>query len=379
MLTSAIEIRGFCDRKFDLVREAFVTNFRDHGEIGASVSVISGGMLVVDLWAGWRDIAGTKPWQRDTIVNFWSSTKGINAICFAMLVDRGLASYEDKISEHWSAFGAAGKQDITIGMLLANQAGVCAFLEPATIEDLLSGERAAARLAAQAPIWEPGTAAGYHGQTLGVLSTALFERIEGRSIKRFVREEIAGPFGLDLSIGLAPNDEHRVAEMQPIPALDMSKFDPSNIAQYKALGNPGTPGSLSNDARWYAADLPSANGFGNARALAHLYDLLLRPAPDGRVLVSNEAIAEAARCRFEGVDLVKGCFTRWSAGFWLNPGENLYGPNPEAFGFSGWGGSFGLVDPVADIAASYTMNRMSDQFELNPRRRGLINAVFEAL
>jgi CubicO group peptidase (beta-lactamase class C family) len=162
------------------------------------------------------------------------------------------------------------------------------------------------------------------------------------------------------------------------PALDISKFDPSNIAQCKALGNPGTSGSLSNDARWYAADLPSANGFGNARALAHLYDLLLRPAPDGRVLVSNEAIAEAARCRFEGVDLVKGCFTRWSAGFWLNPGENLYGPNPEAFGFSGWGGSFGLVDPVADIAASYTMNRMSDQFELNPRRRGLINAVFKA-
>ncbi len=374
----AIDLQGCCSPKFDRIRDAFMGNFREHGEIGADFALLVGGEVVADLWAGSRDIARTKPWTRETITNVWSSTKGINGTCFAMLVDRGLASYEDKVNLYWPEFGAAGKQDITIGMLLSHQAGLSGFTTPATITDLLSGEVAAGRLAAQAPIWEPGTTSGYHGMTLGILATALFARIEGRSIKQFVAEEIAEPFGLDLSIGLKPGDEDRVAEMLPVPSLDTSSLVKSNIAQQAAFANPDTPGSLSNDAAWRAADLPAANGFANARALAGMYNLLLRPRTDGKVLVGRDTVAQATRCRFEGVDIVKGSFTRWSAGFWLNPGK-LYGPNHEAFGHSGWGGSFGFADPVADLAVAYTMNRMSDQFERDPRRRGLIDAVYAAL
>jgi CubicO group peptidase (beta-lactamase class C family) len=159
----------------------------------------------------------------------------------------------------------------------------------------------------------------------------------------------------------------------------MTTFDPSNVAQFKAFGNPQTPGSLSNDPRWYAADLPSANGFGNARALAQMYDLTWRPNKAGQRLVSRDAIALAAECRFADLDIVKGVFTRWSAGFWLNPDRYMYGPNERAYGFSGWGGSFGFADPVADLSAGYTMNKMSDQFDADPRRRGLINAVYASL
>jgi CubicO group peptidase (beta-lactamase class C family) len=376
--TSAIELQGCCASKFARVRDAFITNFREHGEIGADFALIVGGEVVADLWAGSRDVARTKPWTRRTITNIWSSTKGINGTCFAMLVDRGLASYEDKVSQYWPEFGAAGKQDITVGMLLAHQAGLSGFTTPATIADLLSGEVAAGRLAAQAPIWEPGTTSGYHGMTLGILATALFARIEGRSIKRFVAEEIAEPFGLDLSIGVEAGDEDRVAEMLPTAALDTSSFDHFNVAQHAAFTNPETPGSLSNDTAWRAADLPAANGYSNARALAGMYGLLLRPRADGKVLVAKNAVAQATRCRFNGIDSVKGTFTRWSAGFWLNPGK-LYGPNLEAFGHSGWGGSFGFADPVAEVAVAYTMNRMSDQFERDPRRRGLIDAVYASL
>jgi CubicO group peptidase (beta-lactamase class C family) len=376
--TSAIELHGSCASKFARVQDAFITNFREHGEIGADFALIVGGEVVADLWAGSRDVARTKPWTRRTITNIWSSTKGINGTCFAMIVDRGLASYEDKVSQYWPEFGAAGKQDITIGMLLAHQAGLSGFTTPATIADLLSGEVAAGRLAAQAPIWEPGTTSGYHGMTLGILATALFARIERRSIKRFVAEEIAEPFGLDLSIGVEPGDEDRVAEMLPTAGLDTSSLDHFNVAQHAAFTNPETPGSLSNDAAWRAADLPAANGYGNARALAGMYGLLLRPRADGKALVAKNAVAQATRCRFKGIDSVKGTFTRWSAGFWLNPGK-LYGPNLEAFGHSGWGGSFGFADPIAEVAVAYTMNRMSDQFERDPRRRGLIDAVYASL
>jgi CubicO group peptidase (beta-lactamase class C family) len=212
--------------------------------------------------------------------------------------------------------------------------------------------------------------------TLGVLATALFARIEGRSVKQFVAEELAGRYGLDLSIGLAPHAE--VAEMLAVPALDPAALDRTNAAQYSAFTNPPTPGSLSNDLRWQAADLPSANGYANARALAGLYDLLIHPRADGRRLVSPETLAQATACRFDGDDLVKGVYTRWSAGFWLNQ-NGLYGPNLESFGHSGWGGSFAFADPVAGLAVAYTMNRMSDQFELDPRRRGLIDAAYACL
>lgn len=348
-----------------------------HDEIGARVTLIVRGQMVVDLWGGSCDLAGSRPWTDRTIVNIWSSTKGILGTCFAMIVDRGLASYEDKVSRYWPDFAAAGKEDVTIGMLLAHQAGVCAFVEPATVDDLLSGERAAARLQAQAPLWQPGTTAGYHGMTLGVLATKLFALIEGRPIRQFVAEEIAAPFGLDLSIGVTPANVERVAEVAPV-VLDTSSLDRSNLAQVLAFTNPQVPAELSNDARWYAADLAAANGFAHARALAEMYDLLLPDRPDGKHLASPATLSRATQCRFADIDLVKGLFTRWGAGYWLNPGE-IYGPNLEAFGHSGWGGSFGFADPVAGLAFAYTMNRMSDQFDADPRRKLLINAVYSAL
>jgi CubicO group peptidase (beta-lactamase class C family) len=375
MTTALLDLNGHCSPRFAPLRDAFLGNFAEDREIGARITLIVAGETVVDLWAGWSDPARSTPWTQDTIVAVWSATKGILATCFAMIVDRGLASYDDKVSRYWPEFAAVGKENVTIGMLLAHQAGLSGFTEPASVEDLISGARAAARLAAQAPQWEPGTAAGYHGMTLGVLATELLARIDGRSIRQFVAEEIAGPYGLDLSVGLASSDIGRVAKMQPT-VFDTSGIDKADRIPYLAFNNPVVPATLSNDPCWYAADLPSANGYAHAQALARMYDLLLHPGP--KPLVRAETLARATACRFEGVDLVKGFFQRWSAGFWLNPGE-IYGPNLQAFGFSGWGGSFGFADPVADVAFAYTMNRMSDQFDADPRRRNLIGAVYAAL
>ena len=377
MTMNLFEIEGRCAPEFEKVREAFIRNFSEFGEVGADCALFVDGELVLDLYGGARNTAGD-PWMQNTIVNVWSSTKGIAAAAFAMLVDRGLASYEDPVSRHWPEFGQAGKQAVTIGQLLSHQAGLSGFRTPTTLEELLSGEAAASRLAAQVPLWEPGAFAGYHAQTIGVLATALFRRIEGRSLKQFVSDEIARPFGLDLQIGLAPSDRNRVAETIENEGLDPSMIDRDDEIRFTAFANPLTPSWLSNDPTWQAADFPAANGYTNSRALAGFYNLMLGTSADGRRLVGQDALAEAIKCRFEGIDRCKGDFHRWSAGFWLNH-SNLYGRHLATFGHSGWGGSFGFGDPVAKVAFAYTMNKMSSEFETNPRRRGTIDALYACL
>lgn len=375
--TREVALQGFCAPKFEGLRAAFLRNFQELGEVGASYAVFVGGELVADLWGGWKDFAGTIPWERDTIACVWSASKGVGATCIAMLVDRGLCSYEDKVSKYWPEFAAEGKGDITIGMLVSHQAGITGFTTPATMADLLAGEPAAQRLAAQAPIWPPGTASGY-SNVVGILLTALFKRIEGRSLKQFVAEELRGVFGLDLSVGVGPKDAGRVADLLDGELMDALGTVPMKNDAQRALHNPPLRGDVANTAAWKAADIVAANGFCNGRGLASMYSMLMFPGPDGRRLVGPDTLAEATRMWFDGIDLVRGVRRPWAAGFLLNE-ERVWGPNPEAFGHGGWGGAFGLADPTTGVAIGYAMNRMSDQMDLNPRRRGLIEAVFAAL
>lgn len=375
---ATIGVSGSWTPKFEGVVRAFETNLRDHGEVGAAFSLVVGGETVVDIWGGWRDGARTQRWDRDTIVNVWSSTKGLNATCFAMLVDRGLIAYSDPVSRYWPEFAAAGKAEITIGMLLSHQAGLCGFTTPARVEDLYGGEVAAARLVAQAPLWPPGTASGYHAISMGVLSPALFRRIEGRSITEFVAQEIAGPFKLDIAIGLPASDVSRAAEMLAPASMSTANVGAGTPAQFAAMRNPPLSPLLPNSTGWRAAELPSANGFSNARALAGLYGNLLPSRSGARRLISPETLAKATAPQIEGIDLVLGGPSRWAAGFLLNA-HGVYGPNPNAFGHSGWGGSFGFADPKAGLAAGYSMNQMGEQLQGDPRAMSLIEAVYAAL
>lgn len=299
-MAMTVEISGRCDERFAAVREAFEENFTERGDVGAAVSLILAGETVVDLRGGWRDAARTCPWEADTVVNLWSTTKGVGAICFAMLADRGLMSYEDRVADHWPAFGANGKDRITIGMLLSHQAGLSGFDTPAAVEDLLAGDAAADRLAAQAPLWEPGSGSGYHAISIGILATALFERIEGRSLKAFVRDEISGTLGLDVALGLAPAENRRRAEIIAPPELSSADIGQLTAPQIAALANPPLAPLLPNDPAWRAADLASANGHSNAAALARLYAHFYRGG------VGKATLASATQARIEGVDLVLG-------------------------------------------------------------------------
>ncbi|MBA3941079.1 MAG: esterase [Sphingopyxis sp.] len=371
-MTITTPVAGSCAPRFAPVRDAFAANFADRGDIGAALCLVVGGEPVVDLVGGWRDAARTAAWQADTLVNLWSTTKGIGAIAFAMLVDRGLLAYDDPVARHWPEFAVNGKEAVSVGMLLSHQAGLCGFTGPATVADLLSGAPAADRLAAQAPLWEPGSASGYHAISIGILATALFERIEGRSLKAFVREELAEALGLDVSIGLEPGRDGRRAEMIAPPELSSDTIGSLTPPQIAALANPPLDPLLPNDPAWRAADLASANGHSNAGALARLYARFA----DG--LVGPATLAAATAPRTDGVDLVLGLPARWAAGFLTNS-DGIYGPNTAAFGHSGWGGSFAFADPAAGLALSYTMNRMGTQLRDDPRDVALIEAVYSCL
>jgi CubicO group peptidase (beta-lactamase class C family) len=377
MKSGNIVVHGYCAPEYERLREAFVNNFRHLGEVGASFAVTARGQLVADLWAGWKDMSATVPWQRDTIACIWSTSKGLGGVCFAMLVDRGLASLDDKVSKYWPEFAANGKGELTIGMLLSHQSGITGFDTDVTLEELFAGEPSAQRLAAQAPLWPIGTASGY-SNVIGIMATALFKRIEGRSIQRFVAEELKGSFGLDISVGVSPDDRHRVASMLTKKKMDSRNAVPSLTEAQHGLQNPPLTSDVADTPEFQRADLIAMNAFSNARGLASMYGLLLNPGKDGRMLAGSIAVEEASKLRVDGIDKVRGIRRPWAAGFLRNV-DNCWGPNPQAFGHGGWGGSFGFADPAADVSVGYVMNMMSDQMDANPRRRALVDAVYETI
>ena len=371
--TAEVTIAGDCISQFAKVRDAFAANFAHNDELGASFSVTLGGKVVVDLHGGWADPARTRVWRGDTVVNVWSTTKGVHATCYAMAADRGLFSYDQPVADFWPEFAANGKAEVTVGQLLSHQAGLCGFTTPASEPELLE-DGAAARLAAQAPLWEPGSASGYHALSIGILGTELFRRIEGRSIKQFVAEEIAGPLGLDFTVGLPAGQEHRCAQLVPPPA---SPVDPASFtkAQIAALGNPPLRAGFAMTPEWRAADLASANGHGTARALASIYAKLIAPE-DG--LVSPATLAKATAQQIRNVDLVLGIECDWAAGF-LRNSSGVFGPVAATFGHTGWGGSFAFADPEQGITMAYTMNRMDANLRDDARAKALIGAVYASL
>ncbi|WP_219893503.1 serine hydrolase domain-containing protein [Aquisediminimonas profunda] len=370
-------IQGKAAPGFELVRQAFLANFSERSDIGAAVALVIDGELVVDLWGGVADPALGRPWQADTLANVWSTTKGVTAACFAMLAERGQIDYDAPVAKYWSEFGAAGKENVTVGMLLSHQAGLCGFRNPATIEDFYDAERAAARLAAAEPFWEPGTQSGYHAITIGFLATALFRRAEGRTIKQFVKDEFGD---LDIHIGLPEERTQSAATMLAPPELSSTGMvgEPTE-AQLAAMANPIIDPLLPNTDAWRAAEIPSANGFATARGLAKLYGALAGSGDlDGRQLVSRKTIATATDEQIRGMDAILSIPASWGCGF-LRNSDGVYGPNEGAFGHSGWGGSFAFADPTCKLGLAYTMNRMGTDLMGDPRNVALVDSVYASL
>jgi CubicO group peptidase (beta-lactamase class C family) len=374
-----MKIGGHVEPGFEKVREAFERNLIDGHEIGASFAAFRGGRPLVNLWGGFRDRAGTDPWQADTLVNVWSTTKGIAAICCAILVDRGRLDYTAPVARYWPEFGRHGKENVTVAMLLSHQAGLCATREPVTYVDFYDPDKINALLLDQEPIFEPGSASGYHAVTFGPLVGELVRRVAGKSLGTFLRDEVTEPRKADFYIGLPESEDHRVAELIRPPAGAAVRFAGGEVQQL-GLGNPKDDPERPNDRAWRAAEIPSVNGQGNAAGLARIYAVLAHGGEaDGTRLLSRETIEEASAPQIAGADLVLGVPMHWGCGFIRNELGVLYGPNQSSFGHTGYGGSFGYADLEADIGVGYAMNRMGLNLIGDPRTVGLIQALYASL
>ena len=381
-------VQGHCDPDFAAVRAAFEENFRDRGELGAAVCVVENGETVVDLWAGWADAARTRPWERDTLVNVWSTTKGPAALCVHILADRGLLDLDAPVARYWPEFADAGKDSVLVRHLLSHRAGLAGLREPHSLEQLYDWELTTRRLAGTEPWWEPGTQSGYHALTYGFLVGELVRRVSGVLPSEFLEREVTGPLGIDFTIGLPEKETGRVAELVHPPAASSSEqaaiFSQLAPVAIAALTNPLVGADDANSARWRAAELPALNGHGTARAIAALYGVFARHGAYGtRRILSPEAVERAREGQGACRDLVLGAGfeaeTEVALGLWLSGQNESYGPNPRALGHDGFGGSCGLADPEAGISLGYVMNRMGPHIADDPRKMALIDALYSVL
>jgi CubicO group peptidase (beta-lactamase class C family) len=371
-------IHGLCPPRFAAVRAAFEANFSAGLELGARFAFAVEGEIVVDLIGGWADRAQTKPFAEDTLTPVFSTTKALAAFMIARLVGQGRLDYRQRVADLWPEFGQAGKADVTIEQLLSHQAGLCGLPGPMAPGDWFDWDGVCARLAAMTPLWPPGTASGYHPVTFGYLAGEIFRRADGRTLGTALREDVAGPLGLDLWIGLPESEDHRVADVRRPPTMpDLGPItEPKRLAFFTKWASPGGRG----DAAWRRAEIPSANGHATAPALALLMAALAGDAEArGARLLAPGVATEAARQRIAGDDLVLPYRMSWGAGFICNEGLGIYGPGRETFGHSGWGGSCAFADPERGLSGAYVMNRQSAELIADARARRLIEAAYASL
>ncbi len=378
---TAINISGECETAYASVADAFETNFKEHGDIGASFCVYQDGEKVVDLWGGHADADRSRPWEKDTLVNVWSTTKGMMALCVARLADQGRLDVGRPVAHYWPEFGANGKEQVTVAQLFSHQAGLCGPDHEISREVLLDTDRLGALLAAQKPQWSIGERSGYHALSIGPLGDCLFKRASGKSVGEYFRDEIAGPCGIDFHMGLPDSQEGRVAEIVHDGNPQAGGAENYNAYEKRAIQNAPLSPYLANERAWRAQGTPSAGGQGNARSVATVYSALATDRTlNGIELVSEEALNRATSIQIENEDLVLKLPMSWGIGFGINKLMHIYGPNPNAFGHHGWGGSFGFADPERGLGVSYTMNYMREPVDApDPRVMGLIQAVFSSL
>ncbi len=380
-------IDGECESRFAAVRDTFARSF-ETGEVGAALAVTIAGRPVIDLWGGHRDAARRQPWTRDTLVNVYSTTKGMTALCANRLAERGRLDLDAPVARYWPEFAAGGKQQVLVRWLLSHQAGVAALREDVPLAKRFDWSFWTEALAAEAPWWEPGSQHGYHALSFGHLVGEVVRRVDGRSLGNFFRQEFSEPLGLDFHIGLAEQDDARVAELlaaPPSPPGAPSLFaaarkQPRSLVG-RVFGNPTIEVGDVNTRAWRAAEIPAINGHGTARGLARIYGALASGGVLDRVQVlSPGQIARANSEQAMGLDAVlKPLHSRFGLGFMLTQPMIPFGPNPRSFGHPGFGGSIAFADPDAQLGFAYTMNQLQTGLGGDARGFALIGALYAAL
>jgi CubicO group peptidase (beta-lactamase class C family) len=398
-----VPLHGHCDSRFENVRKVFAEQLESGKEVGASIAFVLDGEPVVDLWGGFMGKAGSpdaeREWERDTLVNTYSTTKGMTAICAHRLVEQGRLDLDAPVAEYWPEFAAAGKETLPVRWLLSHQAGMPAIRRTLPPEALFDWDAMCAALAEQEPWWKPGSRHGYHPLTFGHLVGEVIRRIDGRSVGRMFREDVAGPLEAEFHIGFDASLDDRVADIigslappktgpgepkitikGPLADFMRDMTDPTTLVG-KAFNNPKMAPDTVNSREWRAAEIPAANGHGTASALARIYGVLARGGElNGVRILEAESIDRAREEQASGPDATLGGMPmRYGLGFMLRTDFMPLSPSPNAFGHPGAGGSIGLADPDARVGFGYVMNRMQMGLVGGPTAFAVLGAFFEAL
>lgn len=382
-----MEPGGTCEPRFAPVREAFARNFTERGDLGAAVCVVHRGRSVVDLWGGVADRETQRPWRRDTLGIVFSATKGMTAIIVHRLLERGVLALDAPVATWWPEFAAAGKASITLRHVLTHRAGLAAVRAKLTLEEVLAWHPVCAAIAAQAPDPGWGKVHGYHARTYGWILGEVVRRATGRSLGRVFADEIAAPLGLEFWIGLPAAQEPRVATLYAPPEPEdpkhralLARFTGPDTFLGQVLSGPSNLfayGPMWNTRSLRAAEMPSSNGIGDARALARVYAAAAGEV-DGVRLLAPETIARASAVEADGPDAVIRMPTRFGLGFMLPPTLSA-ACRAGSFGHPGAGGSLGFADPGAEIGFGYVMNQMQMGITGDPRAAALVEAVYASL
>lgn len=373
-----IPVHGLCSDRFEGVRQTFEHHLETGQDIGAAVAIFVDGEPVVDLWGGWFDATYTRPWERDTIVQGFSSTKTITALCALILADRGAIDLDAPVARYWPEFAAAGKADIRVRQLLGHTSGLAGWTEHMTLFDIYDREKSTELLARQAPWWSPGRTSGYHGFNQGHLVGEVVRRVTGKTLGRFLAEDVAGPLGVgaEYYIGTPPEADPRVSLL----VMGAPHDQPLNQKYDKALYNPRATPQDSWSIPWRRAEMGALNGHGNARAIATLQSVLASGGANGVRMMSEAGRERVLERQSDGADLVLGVPADWGMGYSLN--GTFFGV-PDTARIAWWGGNGGsmsYVDLDARMAIGYTPNHwLGGDWRSLLRARGLIQAAYRCL
>jgi len=379
-MTNKIEIRGYCEERFEPVKKVLAQNIESGSDIGTSFAATIDGKFVIDIWGGYTDAAQTREWERDTIVNVFSTTKVMSVLCVLMLIDRGFIDLDSPVANYWPEFSQSGKEQLPVRYLLSHTAGLPGFNKVIKMETLYNWKEIVNILAAQTPSWEPGTRSGYHSITQGYLLGELVRRVTGKTIGTFFREEISDPLNADFYIGLSEQHDSRVADLiapPPIPNQLMENNEELRAA--RGFFNPVLPIEKCLTREWRNAEIPAANGHGNARSVARIGAAIACGGElDGVHLLSLKTIEKAIEEQSYTKDLVIQIPIRWGLGFGLNSKEIRLGRNQRAFCWGGAGGSSLVMDLDEKISYAFVMNKMTNTLLGDARSANLGRAFLKS-
>ena len=376
-------IDGFTSAKFSALKTAFEQNFTEGRDVGASVAVVHNGEVVVDLWGGHTDEAKTSEWQRDSIINVWSTTKTMTALCVLMLADQGSIDVDAPVAKYWPEFGANGKEGVLVRHVMSHTAGVPGWDERITEDTLYDWNKTCELLAAQAPWWTPGDGSGYHAISQGYLEGEVVRRVSGKTVGQFFAENVAGPLGADFHIGTNQAQDHRVVPVIPPPsgAIDaaLAALGEEAAIAKRAFGNPAVRAEMSFTIPWRRAEIPAAGGHGNARSVAIAQSIVShRGNTLGRRFLSPTATDTIFREQCNGTDRVLMTPLTHGIGWGLR-NETVPLPNEQCCYWGGWGGSLVVNDLENNLTLAYVMNRMLEGTVGDTRAGSLMMSTYMAL